>query len=53
MPVYETAGVVSVFSLATGVLDVPAGFAASSVATVGVLRGLVLQEVAVEAGCRG
>ena len=35
MPVYETAGVVSVFSLATGLLEVPAGFAATSVATAG------------------
>ena len=34
MPVYETA-VVSVFSLATGLLEVPAGFATTSVATAG------------------
>ena len=39
MPVYETAGVVSVFSLATGVLEVPAGFAATSIATVGGASG--------------
>ena len=39
MPVYETAGVVSVFSLATGLLEVPAGFAATSVATAGGASG--------------
>ena len=39
MPVYETAGVVSVFSLATSLLEVPAGFAASSVATAGGASG--------------
>ena len=39
MPVYETAGVVSVFSLATGLLEVPSGFAATSVATVGGASG--------------
>ena len=35
MSVYETAGVVSVFSLATGALEAPAGFAGTSVATAG------------------
>ena len=53
MSVYETAGVVSVFSLATGALEAPAGFAGTSVATAGGSSGAGAAGGAAGAGSGG